>query len=264
MVLGLGAAAFAGMADVPPEPLMAKKPEVVVTSDYTGLTAGSIKGQLGRERKNGTRGNARMTIEIKSEPLVHVFDDVAQAQLLASASAEVLRKKVTSISETASPRTLETRKYQETAYKNGEAWAVGRFGFRGQMGPRHFDGGGRMFNHSGTFAQSIVATPNKTEGNATINVAKNRLDPTTSGAGEFRHITDALIRLVPELGDPAALMQTPEVMKALDDSVEQMIFNAAKRNKQLRGQLGAALIDNALGALGLGGLRGRVVSAFYG
>ena len=193
-----------------------KPSEVVVTSDYRGLTSGAIKGRQGRERKDGSRGAARMTMEFDFEPLVHNVNELAQAQLMATAGAEVIKKKISGITEQASDRTKETRKYQEAAYKRGEDWAVGRFGFRGQTGPMHFDQGGRMFNHSGTFVQGIVATPNKTDGTCTINVPKNRLDPTTSGAGEFRHITDALIRLVPELADPAALMRSPEVLAALD------------------------------------------------
>ena len=240
-----------------------KPREVVVTSDYRGLTSGAIKGRQGRERKDGSRGQARMSIEIRPEMLVHVLDDVAQAQILASAGAEYLRNKVTGITATVPPRTLESRKYQEAAYKRGEAWAVPRFGFRGQMGPMHFDQGGRYFNHSGTFAQSIIATANRTEGTATVNVAKNRLDPTTSGAGEFRHITDALQRLIPELADPQMLASTPEIKAALEEAGDRILFNAAKRNRQLQGQVGAALLDAALNALGMGGLRGRVQSVFY-
>lgn len=242
---------------------MAKAPEVIVTSDYSHLATGAIRGRQGRLRKDGSRGQARMTMEFDFEPLVHNVDELAQAQLMASAGAEVIKKRIAGITEQASDRTKETRKYQEAAYKRGEDWAVGRFGFRGQTGPMHFDQGGRKFNFSGTFVQGIVATPNRTDGTCTINVPKNRLDPSTSGAGEFRHITDALTRLVPELADPAALLRSPEVLAALDAGVEQMIVNAAKRNKMLRGQLGAALIDNALSALGMGGLRGKV-SAIYG
>lgn len=269
---GLTAVAIAGMGSADPAPPErcidleeTDDPMTIVSSDYSNLTAGAVTGRQGRlSAKTGERGRARMTMTITAEPLIHgAVEDVALAQMLASSAAEVLRKKVTGINEIVAESTQLTRKYQEAAYDRGESWTQARFG-GGKMGNRAPKSGERRyFNHSGRFAESIVATPNKKEGSATVNVAANRLDPRTSrNAAEFAFITSALIRLVPELGDPAALVATPEVMKALDDMAESVVFNAAKRNKQLRGELGKQLIDLALERLGMGGLRGRVLSVF--
>lgn len=292
MSAGLVAATMAAMASVDPPPVgrcleenadpmpIFRSSDTVVTSDYTGLdeatsgftdyrglSAGAAKGRLGRESaKTGERGRARVSIEIQAEPLIHgAMDNVAQAQLLASAAAEVMRKKVTGITELVAVSTQLTRKSQEAAYDRGERWTQPRFG-GGRLGNRApKTGERRYFNHSGRFAESIVGTPNKTEGTATVNVAANRLDPRTShNAGEFAHITNALIRLVPEMADPQMLVLNTEIKEAFDTVGRSIVIAAMERNKQLRGELGAKVVDEALGLLGFGGLRSAVRSVYPG
>jgi hypothetical protein len=211
---------------------------LIVTSDYSNLSSGNIRGRLGRtSATTGQRGRARMTITIQAEPLVHNFDELMLGKGPSEAIAKRLREKVEAIGELASERTLETRKYQEKAFHEGKPWAMSRF-TGGRMGPTPpRDGGGRMFNHSGRTAQGIVATENRTEKNWTVNVAANRLDPRTSrNASEFAHITDALRRLVPEIDDPVRLMADPEVKAALEQSIADMIVQARNLNQKLREQ----------------------------
>lgn len=250
MVVGIGLAAGAAAATLTPSPEVNDPEEVcvpmvdddvIVTSDYSNLTSGPIRGRMGRERQDGSRGRARMTIEIKSEPLVHQFDEVQLGHGPAEAAAQVLAEKVRAISEPVSPTTQEDRKYKEAAYKRGESYAVKRFTWRGNKGEGkgpHFDQGHRKFNFSGTFADSIVARENTTDKSWTVNVAANRLDPRTSrNATEFAVIVEALRRLVPELDHPERLLHDPRVKAAIDDAVENVVLNAAKLNQTLRAKL---------------------------
>jgi len=245
MVVGIGLAAGAAAAVLVPSPEVNDPEEVcapmaddtIVLSDYSNLSSGNIKGRLGRERQDGTRGRARVSIEFRSEPLVAQFDETQLGHGPAEAAAQVLAEKVEAISEPVAPTTQETRKYQEKAYSAGAAWATKRFGFR-DMKTVSFDGGHRKFNHSGTFAKSIVARENKTDRSWTVNVAANRLDPRTSRDGsQFAFITEALRRLVPEIDDPARLLADPRVNAAIDDAVESLVLNAAKYNELLRSRL---------------------------
>lgn len=228
-------------------------PNVIVTSDYSNLTSGAITGRLGRtSARTGERGRARVTIEIQSEPLVHVFDEIQLGHGPAQAAAKALADKVRRIGEQVSSDTLVTRSYQEAAYRRGESWATSRFGGP-KMGPRPPRAGeARMFNHSGTFADSIVGTENKTERTWTVNVAASRLDPRTSRTPhEFAFITSALRKLIPEMDNPHLLAELPEVQAAVQKSIDDLIISARELNAKLREQR----LMMALDLLGLGQLR---------
>lgn len=234
--------------------------DVIVTSDYSNLTSGAITGRLGRTRADGTRGRARMSIQIQSEPLVHNFDELALGHGPAQAAAKALADKVRKIGEPVRESTQLTRKYQENAYQRGEAWVRRRFGGP-KMGPRAPDAGKReYFNHSGTFADSIVGTENRTEKAWTVNVAASRLDPRTSrSVSEFKFITDSLRRLVPEMDDPRLLAELPEVQAAVSKSIEDLITVASALNQKLRtDRLLAALRAFRLDGLA-GGLQSTVL-----
>jgi hypothetical protein len=235
--------------------------DVIVTSDYSNLGSGAITGRLGRTRKDGTRGRARMSIEIQSEPLVHCFDELQLGHEPAQAAAKALADRVRKINQPVAESTQLTRKYQEAAFQRGAPWARSRFGGP-RMGPRSPDTGKREhFNHSGTFADSIVGTENRTEKSWTINVAANRLDPRTSrNAFEFRFITDALRRLVPEFDDPRRLAELPEVRAAVEKSIDSLIFKAAALGDKLRSQR----MQTALRAFRLDGIAGGLQSALLG
>jgi hypothetical protein len=217
--------------------------DVIVLSDYSNLTSGNIRGGAGRLRQDGTRGRAGMSISIQAEPLVHNFDELMLGKRPAEAMAQRLREKGEQIGEIASERTLETRKYQEKAYRDGKPWAVARFagGRTGATPPR--DGSGRMWNHSGRTWKSLIATENRTRREWTVNVAVNRLDPRTSrNASDFAPIPDSLRRLLPEIDDPERLLADPLVRGALESSIADMITEARDLNQRLREQrLTAAL-----------------------
>ncbi|HMG21773.1 MAG TPA: hypothetical protein VK607_10665 [Kofleriaceae bacterium] len=229
---------------------------VIVTSDYSNLSSGAITGRLGRtSATTGERGRARMSIQIESEPLVHVFDEVQLGHGPAQAAAGALAEKVRRISSTVSESTQLTRSYQEQAYAAGKRWARSRFGGprMGERPPR--DGELRKFNHSGTTADSIVGTENKTERAWTVNVAANRLDPRTSRTPhEFAFITDALRAEVPEMDNPHRLAELPEVRAAVAASIDSLIMKAAALNDKLRAQR----LSSVLSLFRLDGLVGGV------
>lgn len=227
---------------------------VIVTSDYSNLSSGAITGRLGRSNASGGRGRARFTIEIRSEPLVHNFDELQLGKGPAMAAAAGLQKKIRSVTDVVKASTEVTRRRQKAAYERGEAWAKKRFGGP-RLGPRPPTDSTRYLNFSDTFASSIVGTENRTEKSWTINVAANRLDPRTSrNATEFAFITDALHRFIPELDDPARLGQLPEVREAIVRSIDDMIIKARELNNKLRVQL----LGQALSFLGLGPLAGGI------
>lgn len=229
----------------------------IVTSDYSNLTAGAITGRLGRTNAQGGRGRARMTIEIQSEPLVHNFDELQLGHAPAQAAAKALADKVRQIDTRVSESTQITRHHQEEGYRAGKSWAVRRFGGprMGFRPPR--EGELRMFNHSGTFADSIVGTENRTEKSWTINVAASRLDPRTSrNAHEFSFITDALRANVPEIESPQLLAEMPEVKLAVAESIALLVVNARTQNDKLREQR----LWTALGLLLPNGMVGQLQS----
>jgi hypothetical protein len=236
---------------------MARSRAPIVLSDYSNLSSGAIRGRRGRtSAKTGQRGRARFTIEIVSEPITHQFDELALGKGPAEAAARGVAAKIRSITEPVSDTTQAIRAYQEQAYAAGKPWAKRRFGFRGgDRRPR--DGELRKFNHSGTFADGMTATENKTEKAWTINVPANRLDPRTSRhAGDFARITDALRRLVPEMDDPRRLSNLSEVKEAIRDSVNDLIVTAEKLNQQLR----AGRLRGLLGILGAARVPGMGVA----
>lgn len=223
----------------------------IITSDYSNLSTGAIRGRLGRtSATTGERGRARMSIEIVSEPLVHNFDELQLGHEPARAAARALADRVRGIGENVSESTQLTRHYQEEGYRQGKRWATSRFGGP-RMGPRPpREGELRHFNHSGTFADSIVGTENRTEKSWTVNVAASRLDPRTSRtASEFAFITDKLRELVPAMDNPRELAQLPEVREAVRQSIEGLIVKARELNDKLRQQR----LWTALDALGLSG-----------
>jgi hypothetical protein len=223
---------------------------VIVTSDYSNLTSGAITGRLGRVGKSGERGRARMSIDIVAEPLVHNFDELALGKPVALAIQGALQKSIRGITTSVGESTAFTRKYQEAAYARGDEWALARFGGPrlGERPPR--PGNRTAWNHSGTFADGLYATENRTEKSWSVNVTNNRLDPRTSrNATEFAFITDSLRRLVPEFDSPELLARHPEVNAAIDESIQSMIFKASAMRDRKRSQL----LLSALSALRIPG-----------
>lgn len=216
-----------------------------------------------RDRTTASGVKSRYTVEIKSEPLVHVYNPKAMGEGPATAIAEQLRAAVQNIKALASPSTQRKRLQAERAFQHNKSWATKRYagGRMGSMQPDSAEGAqGALFNDSGRFAKSIVA--NATRDDAWIvNMAANRLDPSTfpDGEGGVLRMIETLRRYVPQWGDARAIAALPAVKQEIALAADMIIVNklgaAYTRNKKLRADLRRG-VNSALfqGARMLGGL----------
>ncbi len=200
-----------------------------------------------RERTTSTGTTSRFTVSIKAEPLVHVFDPKTLGMGPAMAIAEHLRERVASIGATASPSTQLARKYAATAFAAGKSYATNRYagGRIGAMAPNQSP---RAFNDSGRFAKSIVAAPTR-DNNWVVNVAANRLDPSTFRDGEagVNRIFVQLRQYVPEFGDASQLLTVPGVRSAIGESIDAIFIRGIGSrytgNRDFRAQVRRAQLD---------------------
>ncbi len=208
---------------------MADDDVIVLNEPFAGLQR--------RERN----GKARYTISVRSEPIAVNCSAKDLGRGPAEAIAAHLRERVGSISQVASKATLAARRHAAAAFARGEAWAMKRYsgGRTGPMAPNQSD---RLFHDSGRLAKTIVA--NARDDAYTINVAANRLDPATAGgAGAVERIYARLVQLVPEFGNPALLMDSIPVRRAVQEGVKGMVVKMQATTEKvsrerIRGLLG--------------------------
>lgn len=178
------------------------------------------------QRTNQKTGKQRFTVTVKAEGVAINLDPIALGAPVAQAIAHHLREKMQAITATASPATLRARKAAEMAIQAGKSWAVKRYGGgkMGNMAPNQSD---KLFNDSGRFLKSIVASASK-DGVWRINVAANRLDAKTAtdGAAGVQRIWARLLELVPEFADMGKIMQSSDVVRARVAVQKKMITKA--------------------------------------
>lgn len=237
---------------------MARDEDVMVLNDY-GLT------ERTRTNKSGAK-KSRYTVTIKSEPLLVNTNPRDLGRGPAEAIAQHLRDSIAGITTIAAPNTLRARKTAERGITKASAsmfspkmaptygpvrevygptrkqalmpdgeWARKRYsgGRMGLMLPNQSD---RAFNDSGRFRDSIVVGP-KGDG-WVVNVAANRLDPTTTdGLAGLQRITQRLRELVPAWGDAKELMSVLSVRRAVKDALGQAIQKSTERGVALKKQL---------------------------
>lgn len=219
--------------------------EIVVLGDYqnNGTYYAERRGTLasGKQRK------PRYSIEIKSEPLLHNFDDMMLGRGPADAIAELISTQIKNISEQARPATLADRQKNFLEFQRGAPNAVKRYsgGRLGSMPPN--PDSRTLFNDSGRLAKSIFATQNKTDKTYTINVAANRLTIASLGP-RAAEIVARLVQLVPAM-DPAKLPGYKVIEDSIRASISDMLAKATDRQQLLLKRL-AAERKNALIALG--------------
>ena len=195
--------------------------------------------QRKRTTKKG-KVSTRTTIEIESEPLVHVFDDTALGAGPAQAIKEALERGIKAINQTARPSTLAFRRRARKALTAGASWAKNRYKpLRGDATnrlPGHSD---RLFNDSNTLAEGLFVRQNTAEKNFTVNVPSSRFTSHTE------HLAERLVQLVPALSSPRSMLNDREVTKAIEESLDLLIAKArniadAKRAQMRLQQLNAA------------------------
>lgn len=207
-----------------------------------------------RTRVNAATGkeSVRFAVSIVGTPVIHNIDTKALGKGPALAIEQHLRASMLSIQAKASDSTLERRKNAVAAHRVDDSkkfqdslearYSGGRLG---TMPPNQSD---RLFNDSGRFAKSIKAGFGN--GNEwVINVAKNRLDPTTLNGGEvaLAKVYAKLVELIPEFGDPEKLMKVNSVALSIVDAWRNVVM----KNEDLRLRASRAQLDFVRNALGL-------------
>lgn len=206
--------------------------DVVVLNDFGGSSV---------ERRTRKSGKARVSVTIKSEPLLHNFDNVELGRGPSEAIAKWLRERVAGIGEQASPATIERRKRAVAELAKGDATATKRYS-GGRTGHTTPGQSSTLWNDSGRFANGIVAR--RVEGAWVVNVPANRFDASTFHGGDvgLLRALEQLRRLVPEMFDANLLAKVSAVQEAIFDSIGDVIVDASRRNAALKSRrLSAAL-----------------------
>lgn len=203
--------------------------DIQVINDY-GLTART------RVSNAGNRGKTRYSITIKSEPILVNTDPRALTRQIADATEKIYKERIAAISETAKPATIKARESARKAVVQGEAWAMRRYS-GGRIGTRVPGKTDRLFNDSGRLLESIKV--GATSKGWVVNIAANRLDPSTFDGGEaaMAAMVERLRQFVPEWGDPRRLGEHLEFRRALKQSLADALAKANERTVQLKMQL---------------------------
>lgn len=192
----------------------------------------------GYELRTSKSGKQRVTVVVKSEPVILNVDPKKLGQPIAMAIAHHLREKVKGITATAAVNTLRARASEAKAYAAGKPWAVKRFN-GGRTGATPPKDSTTALNHSGRFADSITATASN-DGAWRVNVAANRMSPATSN---IQRVIQRVSELVPEIANPALLLQNNVLKKAIEKSMDEAIKKASARTTELRIEAAKRLLD---------------------
>lgn len=222
---------------------MAIKQETIILNDYSpgsGLTS-SIR------RRTSAKGKTtdRVSVEIKSEPLVHVFDDVALGAGPAQAIRDAFEAAIKGITAIASPSTIARRNRAREALANGTAdkATVKRYS-GGRTGAKPPKKSVRMFNDSDRLSEGLFVRQNPREGNWTTNVPANRF------TGDTAHLLKDLFDLIGDKISPQALLRHPGVNKEIRASLDLILQKAKDQTDIKRVQLRAAKLNAAKALLG--------------
>lgn len=189
-----------------------------------------ILNDYGLQRRTRQRsGQPYYAVHIEAEPITVHFDTRRLGEPVAKAMAAVITDGIRGIKEQAAPSTLARRADARAAWIKGVRWARQRY--RDRMPGRTT----RVFNDSRTLADGITVKADRgKEGGWLICFPDNRFNPLSPGAPPehvMRRMLDRLQRLVPVLGDGAALMRTTRVKKGLEESL-QLMYERAKQGRR--------------------------------
>jgi hypothetical protein len=202
--------------------------EVLVINDYNG-------GSLERRTRTSASGTSksRYTITMKSEPLLIQTSASALGAGPAMAIRDHLKQRISDISETASPATIRARKSALSGVVTGESWAMKRYS-GGKLGTRAPARSDKLFHDSGRFIESIAVRAAGDDW--VINIAANRLDPSTFNGGEaaMARMIDRLRELVPEWGDASKLVDVLSVQRAIRTGLGDALQKANERGADLK------------------------------
>lgn len=220
------------------------KQETIILNDYNGST-------ISQRKRTNLKGKttSRVSFEIKSQPMVHTFDDEALGRGPAEALREIIGDQIRDIREVALKSTRDRRKSAQKAFKAnamGDAdqkrYAGGRIG---ELEPNQTV---RLFNDSGRLGGNLAVGKNRQaagERDWVVNVPVNRF------ADGTEHLAKRLFALVPALGDPATLRGNPKLEAAVAESIGLVIAKAKNASDAKRLQLKQARRNALRAALGL-------------
>lgn len=222
--------------------------DVIVLNDYAQKRV--------RTTSNGTA--SRVTLTIKAEPILHDLSETNLGAGPAQAIMDAIKKQIQAITEVAKPSTIARRQRAKRLLETGvaednkamaktktaKAWVAQ--GFKGLIGEGHATvarytggrtgamhptGGIKLFNDSGRLANSIFVRQNTEEQNWTINVAANRLDPSTFGSqGAFMRMIERLHAHVPVLANP---LKNEDVAKAIVQGIGDVAIKTLEKGDQI-------------------------------
>lgn len=225
------------------------KQETILLNDY-GATTANIRRRHFQSAKTGKVSvTERVTIDMRAEPIVHVFDNIALGRDVAQAMRDKLERDIKAIKSDADDRTKEFRAWAEerltgkvgtkrlksgkrkrTAFKSVPAslrrrYDGGRTGFK----KPNADGRGVLFNDSGRLAEGVHINQNYRSDNDshssadirwTVNVPKNRFTEHT------RHLVDRLAEEVDSIKNPRKFLEDPKISKEIESSINLIIAKA--------------------------------------
>ena len=213
------------------------RPETIVLNSISGGSA-SIRRRF--SAKTGRASKDRVTIEIESEPLVHMFDDTALGAGPAQAIRDKVEQAIKSITAQASASTIARRKRAYLDLSGGGADKATRQRYTGgRIGTKLPTGSTTLFNDSGRLADGLFTRQNPSEGNWTTNVPANRFTPDT------QHLVGKLFDLIGNQISSSALLSDIGVRRALRDSLDQLLVKAKNETDIKRQQLQLAQMNVA-------------------
>lgn len=209
----------------------------------------------GYELRTSKTGKTRFTLKVTAEPLVHRFSAKDLGKDVAIAIADLYRERILSITAIAAPATIRARQVAARAVAAGKAWALKRYGGgrMGTMPPNERDAlldGGRLFNDSGRMAKSITANASGDDA-WRVNVAANRLDEQTAdngGMSAVMQIYARLLEFIPELAEPAKLLDVIGVQRALKNAQRRLIAKARESSSAAGLEAFKTSIENVVAA----------------
>lgn len=225
---------------------------MAITQDVEVLNDVGVSTLSRRERTTSNGTAVRYSIEFKAEPILHDFNQENLGQGPAEAIRALLERKMKSIEAPASPATGLRRANASVGLAAGNPSDVKRYsgGKTGTKAPR-LETPPRLFNDSGRFAEGLLARFNPTDGNFTINVPANRLDPRTFGGGEAALVRmwQRLVQLVPEFKGGAEVLKHPEIQQAIATAVAESIVARTDRARSTISRARQALYGRVLSDL---------------
>lgn len=219
---------------------MATKQETIIINDY-GPNSTAIR------RRTSAKGKVsqRTSINIKSEPLVHTFDDVALGSGPAEAIRDAFEAAIKGITDFAKPSTIARRNYARQALAAGTAGkTITKRYSGGKIGLKPPTTSARLFNDSNRLSEGLFVRQNPREKSWTTNVPANRF------TDETRHLVGQLFDLIGSKISPKALLANPRVNKEIKASLNLILVKAKNEQDAKRKALTQAKINAAKALLG--------------